>query len=264
MGVSAKNNVAIRSASYFGHAKVVKALLSSPSVDPSALRSEALQLAVEKGHFDVVKLLMEDDRVDPSVDGLAILVKAKKRSRNRSFNIADRKRYSELVSILQHDELVRSIQFLRRQKVITPTQFLEMIDSKRAWSHPSYIESVLKFPQVSELLSGILGIERDAAQKITTLEQLNEEMVQLMKSLEEDMDYRTQLSRKRKLSLQSLDTSVENTLSKKRWNFLWRYFGAHREYSEDNASRFNQLTVWKLQNVDALSEPPSKKPRLSR
>ena len=80
---------------------------------------------------------------------------------------------SDIVSFPQEDEMVNSILFLQSRQQLTPTRFLEMINFERAWITDSYIESVFKFPQVTDLLSGILGIDGAAAREIPSIKQLN-------------------------------------------------------------------------------------------
>lgn len=66
VGPSAKDNYAIRLASYNGHLEVVRLLLSDSRVDPSARENFAIRWASERGHLEVVRLLLSDLRVDPS------------------------------------------------------------------------------------------------------------------------------------------------------------------------------------------------------
>jgi ankyrin repeat protein len=61
-----ETETAIRLASKYGHAEVVRLLLNDPRVDPSAYSNHAIRLASWKGHVEVVKLLLNDPRVDPS------------------------------------------------------------------------------------------------------------------------------------------------------------------------------------------------------
>ena len=60
----ANNNYAIQFASYYGHEKVVKLLLSDERIDPSAHNNSAIQYAShKKGNEKVVELLLSDERV---------------------------------------------------------------------------------------------------------------------------------------------------------------------------------------------------------
>ena len=59
---TARDNLAIRWASYNGHLEVVKCLLTiegSRRVDPTACDNFAIRLARQNGHLEVVKLLKE-------------------------------------------------------------------------------------------------------------------------------------------------------------------------------------------------------------
>ena len=60
------NNMAIRCASYNGHADIVRLLLEDPRVDPSSNDNLIIRYVSSKGHVDVVRLLLADPRVDPS------------------------------------------------------------------------------------------------------------------------------------------------------------------------------------------------------
>jgi ankyrin repeat protein len=63
---SARNNVAIRSASQKGHLAVVERLLQDERVDPSIIANAAIRFASMHGHLAVVERLLQDPRVDPS------------------------------------------------------------------------------------------------------------------------------------------------------------------------------------------------------
>ncbi len=60
------DNYAIRIASEYGQTEVVKLLLTSSRVDPTAGTNFAITFASEYGHADVVKLLLDDGRADPT------------------------------------------------------------------------------------------------------------------------------------------------------------------------------------------------------
>jgi hypothetical protein len=63
----------VKSASEYGHTKVVELLLKDPRVDPTAERNYAVRWASARGHDKVVKLLLADSRVDPTVlDNFAV------------------------------------------------------------------------------------------------------------------------------------------------------------------------------------------------
>jgi hypothetical protein len=63
---AANNNYAIKFASQYGNAEVVKLLLADKRVDPAD--SYVLRFAVENGHTEIVQLLLADGRADPSAD----------------------------------------------------------------------------------------------------------------------------------------------------------------------------------------------------
>lgn len=65
---SAGVNCAIRWASHNGHAEVVKLLLDNPRVNPGAMDNLAIQWASRIGHTEVVRLLLTSTRVDPSAN----------------------------------------------------------------------------------------------------------------------------------------------------------------------------------------------------
>ena len=81
-------NIAIQTASYYGHLAVVERLLQDPvpshpyrgasrpsvrrDVDPSADDNLAIRCASQNGHLAVIERLLQDTRVDPSSDNTAI------------------------------------------------------------------------------------------------------------------------------------------------------------------------------------------------
>ena len=69
-------NRATRLASANGHAAIVRLLVASCGVDPSADNNYAIGMASENGHAAVVAMLLQDARVDPSDDGNYAIIKA--------------------------------------------------------------------------------------------------------------------------------------------------------------------------------------------
>lgn len=66
---SVENNMPLCAASENGHGDIVRILLADKRVDPRSRCDAALLRACDKGHASVVRALLDDGRVDPSWGG---------------------------------------------------------------------------------------------------------------------------------------------------------------------------------------------------
>ncbi|RKP15643.1 hypothetical protein ROZALSC1DRAFT_26229, partial [Rozella allomycis CSF55] len=108
-------NFAIRCASEFGLADVVKRLLEDPRVDPSADGNDAIRKASVYGHAEVVKILIHDSRVESNIIHLGI------------YSIIDDISITDLSKLWKNDATDRNIAVLNSQFVKGSGDWLNVV-----------------------------------------------------------------------------------------------------------------------------------------